>query len=412
MMKTLTYYLASFLFLLHLVSCGEGEEPIPLDSMPVILEFSPQEGSAGTEVVIKGARFSNNISENIVEFNGTQAEIVEADSFEITAIVPDGATSGKVAVKVQEQKALSLDDFTVVLSPWRRVADFGGEIRVEGIAFSIGSKGYLGTGVGTESAHQTDFWEYDPATDQWKKLSAFAGYGIQSGVGFSVGNLGYVGLGTVGGSSTSAFYAYDPASDNWTRKADFAGDSRSHAVSFTIGEKAYVGTGASWHSRYNDFWEYNPATDSWKRLADFPGGERADAVAFSIGNKGYIGMGNGSGTRHKDLYEYDPATDTWTQKADLPAAVISYSTTLENRSSAVSFSIGQKGYVCTGNASGYTMKDLWEYDPVTDTWTRLEDFGGNSRSDAHGFVIGDKGYLGCGDGSLRFGDFWELSLQE
>ncbi len=58
------------------------------------------------------------------------------------------------------------------------------------------------------------------------------------------------------------------------------------------------------------------AQDTWVQKADFGGTPRAEAVGFSIGNKGYIGTGNGEGGEGKDFWQYDPATDTWTQKAD------------------------------------------------------------------------------------------------
>jgi hypothetical protein len=42
------------------------------------------------------------------------------------------------------------------------------------------------------------------------------------------------------------------------------------------------------------------------------------------------------------------------------------------------------------------MKDFWEYDPATNTWTQKADFGGTARYSAVGFSIADKGYLGTG----------------
>jgi hypothetical protein len=83
---------------------------------------------------------------------------------------------------------------------------------------------------------------------------------------------------------------------------------------------------------------------------------------------------------------------------------------------AVSFSIGNKGYIGTGvfwdESYTYTYyKDLWEYDPITDAWTKKSDFGGTARNGSAGFAIGNKGYIGTGatgaGASFYKKDFWE-----
>jgi hypothetical protein len=78
---------------------------------------------------------------------------------------------------------------------------------------------------------------------------------------------------------------------------------------------------------------------------------------------------------------------------------------------AVGFSINGKGYVGTGEFGYTSLKDLWEYDPVIDQWTQLEDFPGGERRYAAGFSIGDKGYVGTGwsiNGD-NLNDFWEFT---
>ena len=127
---------------------------------------------------------------------------------------------------------------------------------------------------------------------------------------------------------------------------------------------------------------------------------REDAVGFSVGNKGYIGLGSATfGPDYKDLWMYDPSTDTWAQKADFGG---------EARSGAVSMVIGDKAYVGTGTGQGSELKDFWEYDPAQNKWTQKADFAGVARDHAASFVIGDKGYIGCGYyPALK--DFWEYS---
>jgi N-acetylneuraminic acid mutarotase len=69
---------------------------------------------------------------------------------------------------------------------WTQKADFGGGIRELAVGFSIGSKGYIGTGLAGAYPLRRDFWEYDPATDAWTQKADFGGSGRQAAVAFSI----------------------------------------------------------------------------------------------------------------------------------------------------------------------------------------------------------------------------------
>ncbi|MBK8505891.1 MAG: hypothetical protein IPL46_29085 [Saprospiraceae bacterium] len=120
---------------------------------------------------------------------------------------------------------------------WSQKADFGGSARNSGVGFSIGSKAYIGIGVGKK-----DFWEYDPITDIWSQKADFEGLGRYNAVGFSIDARGYIGTGT-DGSLKKDFWEYDPSTNIWIQKADFGGTAREAAVGFSIGTKGYIGTG-------------------------------------------------------------------------------------------------------------------------------------------------------------------------
>jgi N-acetylneuraminic acid mutarotase len=58
------------------------------------------------------------------------------------------------------------------------------------------------------------------------------------------------------------------------------------------------------------------------------------------------------------------------------------------------------------------------YDTATNQWTKTEDFKGQERSAAVGFVIGNTAYFGLGAGSkiaggakypVYFNDFWKFT---
>ena len=283
-----------------------------------------------------------------------------------------------------------------IADSWTQKADFGGTGKSSAVGFSIGNKGYIGTGSSYDGSIYTyykDFWEYDPATNTWTQKADFGGVARDSAVGFSIGSKGYIGTGA-DESLQNDFWEYDPSTNAWTKKADFGGPARWGAVGFSIGSKGYIGTGADdfgGSTRYKDFWEYDPSANTWTQRADFGGIARYYAIGFSIGNKGYIGTG---GTDKNDFWEYDPTSNVWTRKADL---------TEVGRLKAVGFSIGSKGYIATGDPTTIE-KEVWEYSPDNNTWTRKTDFGGAGRRYAVGFSIGNKGYVGTG---YNWKDFWE-----
>jgi hypothetical protein len=274
---------------------------------------------------------------------------------------------------------------------WTQKADFGGSIRNSAVGFSIGSKGYIGTGY--DGSYSKDFWEYNPALNTWTQKADFGGSARKSAVGFSIGSKGYIGTG-YDGSYSKDFWEYNPALNTWIQKADFSGAARDSAVGFSIGSKGYIGTGYD-GSYYKDFWEYDPAKNIWNRKADFGGTARYSAIGFSIGSKCYIGTGSSS-SYCKDFWEYDPVKNIWNRKADFGGPA---------RNSAVGFSAGSKGYIGTGYDGSY-YKDFWEYDPAKNIWNRKADFGGSARYGAVGFSIGTKRYIGTGYYNVLIRDFW------
>lgn len=138
-----------------------------------------------------------------------------------------------------------------------------------------------------------------------------------------------------------------------------------------------------------------PAQNSWEKKTSFLASKRARAVAFTIGQRGYLATGEDTlDVEMNDLWEYDPGSDSWTQKANLPGV---------GRRDAVGFAIGSKGYVGTGidaaeAFTGNTLNDFYEYSPATNTWTSRAPYPGGFGSGiyfATGFAVSGKGYV-CG----------------
>ncbi|MBK8365508.1 MAG: galactose oxidase [Bacteroidetes bacterium] len=212
--------------------------------------------------------------------------------------------------------------------------------------------------------------------NSWIQMSNFGGGVRNSAVSFSIGSKGYVGTGSpnnTGLNLQNDFWEFDPSTNIWTQKANYGGGPRLGAVCFSIGTKGYIGLGSDANMIYRDFWEYDPFTNIWTQMADFPGSLRHAAVGFSIGTKGYIGTGNApTGGALQDFWEYDPSSDSWSQKSNFGGIA---------RTEAVGFSIGNHGYIGTGwIPNGISLQDFWEYDPTLDTWNQKSSFGGNQES--------------------------------
>ena len=82
-------------------------------------------------------------------------------------------------------------------------------------------------------------------SQSWTPKADFAGGGRYGAVGFSIGTKGYIGTGHDGTVYKQDFWEWDQATDTWTQKADFPATPRVNAVGFSIGTKGYIGTGVT-----------------------------------------------------------------------------------------------------------------------------------------------------------------------
>jgi len=144
------------------------------------------------------------------------------------------------------------------MDKWSKKADFGGVARGFATGFTLNGKGYIGIGNSLEGGQNTrlrDFWEYDPKTDSWVQKADAGEEGVWDAVGFTIGDKGYIGSGTAYGT-TSQFYEYDATSDQWITRANYAnGKFNTGSVAFGIDGKAYTLTGQFFQ---DEVYEYIP----------------------------------------------------------------------------------------------------------------------------------------------------------
>jgi hypothetical protein len=173
-------------------------------------------------------------------------------------------------------------------------------------------------------------------------------------------------------------------------------------IGFAISSKAYIGLGGASIIDYkNDFYEYDPSKNKYTQLNDFPGAPRRGSIGFSMDGKGYVGLGYkdiGSYNKgyFKDLWEYDPLTDDWTRLPDFPG---------EARQDAIGFGMDGAIYVGMGG-----INDFYKYDLKTKVWSTLNYIPGNSRVHAFSFHIGSSIYYGGGMSPNLASDMWKYSI--
>lgn len=183
-------------------------------------------------------------------------------------------------------------------------------------------------------------------------------------------------------------FSYGPVIDTltlypWHYVTDIPGLPRTQAVSFAIGSKAYIGTGVYQNDMYlEDVWEYDTETGAWTQKANYPEGKVRGLTAFSVNGKGYVGLGyrrNGTteGEKMDSFYEYDPLSNIWTRKHDYPGGWNGFY-------SRDAFSMNGKGYFVTEMypmdvpTTPHRGVNIYKYDPNLDSWTKVSSLDWNN----------------------------------
>jgi gliding motility-associated-like protein len=265
--------------------------------------------------------------------------------------------------------------------------------------FSIGGFGYYCGG----NTNATQMWKYNPASDTWSKQAT-----LPMNIGVSPA-ITWKGKAFLIGSQDKMVWIYDPTNDGWTRKAAFPGTARQIVQGFLLNDQLIVAGGLNTanNTALAEVWAYDLINDTWTRKNDMPYG-MAYAPAFALNGYGYVCTGNSTRDGNATVtapqsavcLRYDPVADSWTVMPDFPGGV---------RGGAIAFTDGNKAFVGMGNR-GTLLNDLWQLNPTTLTWTRVQNIPAG-RYGAASFVIGGKGYVATGSITSGFGvDVWQYEL--
>ena len=291
------------------------------------------------------------------------------------------------------------------ITNWKQLSDFPGVARASASSFVIGDKGYVCLGrSGAKSGFLKDLWEYDSTTDTWTKKSDFPGTARVKAIAGVIGDKAYVGLGAVSpyeGNQYSDLWEYDSANDSWKQMAPFPGEAKNDLFCAVVDSCLYTTEGFTATGFNSDTYKYSPKTNNWTRLSNCPV-DRSSTAGFSIGTDFYVGTGYHI-PGFSWFYRYNTATDSWMRVADLPAA----------RILSKGLTINGKGYIMLGRYwggslnAGKLLKDIVQYDPLTNKWSRCGDFPGGARQNVVAFTLNGKGYVvGGEDDNERKNDVW------
>lgn len=128
------------------------------------------------------------------------------------------------------------------------------------------------------------------------------------------------------------------------------------------------------------------------RCASMPSA-RACATAFVVNNRAYVFAGrDSSNIAQNDLWQYDPVTDSWTALGATP---------LSPRVNATACVLEGKVYIGLGFNGTYKndtsfFQDWWEYTPSTDTWKALAPYPNRYTDRATAFTGTGELYVGYG----------------
>ncbi|MHB1127541.1 MAG: RCC1 domain-containing protein [Bacillota bacterium] len=215
--------------------------------------------------------------------------------------------------------------------------------------------------------------EASATPNTWTQKTSFA-YLHDRGLAAGNGQLYMLGGLDDSGSPYNYFYKYDPQSNSWSTASGWTGYNRYYnkMVQATNGNIYMFGGYDSGYAYDSGMWEYNPLTSQWTRKATLTtGGRYYHTMAAGSNRKIYVlgGYNPSLGTYSRDLWEYDPVANTWTQKTTPPLV-----SSGGIYGAALAGSDNGKLYLWGGYIDGWGVSDntkVYVYDIASNTWATI-----------------------------------------
>lgn len=268
------------------------------------------------------------------------------------------------------------------------------KIRHNGTAFTIGNTAYVGLGFFSPGQGNGDrFYMYRPVVDDWQSIEQrFPGGQRADIVSFTLNGKGYVGTGANLDYTLiyKDFYGFNPQSLTWDTIGSLP-TARSGAFAFVVKNRAFVVGGYGINTGLLDeVYVYDEEADNWSFFSRLPSSTSPMAV-FTVNDRAFLLLNN------SNVYEFDPDNQqqAWIARSELkfpghPQRVYPSYWSFSNKA--------YFGFGIVEALNGYG-KDLWKFEPDSaEPWVRVNDLpaNGQGRSSSITFTIQNKGYLLAG----------------
>jgi hypothetical protein len=348
----------------------------------------------GQDITITGLNFNPIPANNIVYWDIYSLSVKSSTPTEIIATLPNSLPRGnyKIQVNVGGYKRLAAQEVSIN-SQWLRIpAPFMSTNSTDRTTY--GGMSIYGEAPGSFgylcSPASNIMYKFDPSDKTFTKLNTYNPYYLKAKMGVIVSNGTFYLISGFDYTrySTTYMYIYNEILNSWTTLQNIPFTGRT-GVAFSLNNKIYYGLDY-WSGTVSDFWECDPGNGySWIRKSNFPVGYKSYSSYFSLADKGYVLFSD------NNFWQYDAVSNVWTKKTNFPGPA---------RLASVSFVIGDFAYFGTGTNGSVDFNDFWRYDPAADSWSQISNMP-NSRNSGVAFVINNKAYVGYGVG---LGDFYEF----
>ncbi len=202
------------------------------------------------------------------------------------------------------------------------------------------------------------------------------------------------------------------AQDYWYPRDTVKGPPKSAMAAISFENIGLIIGGLDEFGFKRKMYSYSPFQDDWNEEVSLGGTsgeglERGSACAFMLYHentrKAYVCLGQTQTVAYmKDLWEFNPQSETWSQKANFAGTA---------RRQSVCFTAANLAYVGTGEGATGLKKDFYCYNPEINAWTQIADFAGTARRDAAAFELNGFGFVGTGDDGTLKKDLWMYDIQ-
>lgn len=286
---------------------------------------------------------------------------------------------------------------------WFQVQDFPGLKRDDGVAVTVNTTAYFGTGL-IEWAATSDFYALDLNTLSWSNIPSMpGGTERQYACAFSGVGCFYVFGGDGSGGALNTLYKFTVTTNSWAAVAPKPGNGLIGASCMNFGDKVIIVCGKFTSGKAsNEVWEYSINANSWAQKNSLPSAGRWRASATVLNNTGYLIFGRDTaGAYRKELYKYTPSADQWAKVMDFP---------LPYGRAYASLNVANNKLFLFGGIDtlGNYYKDIWYFNEVTTSWLQGPDLPAPGRKGGMSCTYNDKFFYTCGirSGDQRLTETW------